>query len=460
MGAYSVYIGENALSYDKELLNPNNRQGEIPPGETLISCRFDMSLNSAGSCRFVMPFSHPYYNEIIPMATEVVVVEIDNVIWYGRVVSTSKDFQNRMTVDCEGPLAYLNDSVQPYRRYFNLTAREYLAEIIDNHNAQVYGNRQFSLAEISPPEDAPETFTGEIQYQSTLRVIEDFISKYGGYIHCLMNANMGKSDLYWITDRNLPSAQDAEYGVNLLDLVRTWDLSDACTAIIPLGPDVEVERDLLDENGDPVYETDEQGQPTQDIAKEVITLPLRLDYELMTDLEPDEDGLVPIRYTEPEVFDVANCIVYTGEQSTYGSIVRAVTFEDAFDLESLLGLAEAWLDRQTVAYLALDVNVADLRFLDHTKGRFYVGMSVTCTSSVHQTQETLIITKIECDILKVSKKITLGHLPRKALTDIAGRGSGVADSGLVFKKVKKVADIPENSTNQNVIYFVIDEEGG
>ena len=457
MGAYSIYIGEYARSYDKELLNPYHREIEVPASETLISCTFDMALNQAGNCRFVMPPTHPYYNEIIPMQTEVIIVELDNVIWFGRVVTTTKDFQNRMTVDCEGPLAYFNDSVQPYFRYFNMDAQTLFGTIIGNHNAQVAGNRQFSIATISPPEDAPETFTGEIKYKSTLQVIEDFISNYGGYVYCLMGVNDDRTVFYWITDRARPSAQDAEYGVNLLDLVRTWDMSDACTIIMPLGPDVEVEQDLLDENGEEVYETDDSGNATSTVAKEIVTLPLRLDYEQIEDLEPDEDGLVPVRYTAPDEIDYSKCLINTGETTTYGRIVRAVKFEDAADVEDLRRLANLWLARQTIAYLSLDVNVADLRFLDSKKGRFYIGMSVNCTSAVHQTQETLIITKIECDVLKVSKKIALGHLPRKALTDIAGRGSGVADSGLVFKKVKSAKDIPPNHTNQNVIYFVTED---
>ena len=404
-----------------------------------------------------MPPTHPYYNDIIPMQTEVIVTEIDNVIWYGRVVSTSKDFQNRMTVDCEGPLAFFNDSVQPYFRYFNVDARTLFGMIISNHNAQVAGNRQFDIADISPPEDAPETFTGEISYKSTLDVIEELVNKYGGYIYCLMGSASEKSVLYWITDRDRPSAQDAEYGVNLLDLVRTWDMSDACTAIMPIGPDVEVERDLLDEDGHVVYETDSNGNPTSTVAKEIVTLPLRLDYTQIQGLEPDEDGIVPVRYSAPATVNYSTCLMNTGETTTYGKIVRAVRFEDAESVSALRALATLWLSRQTISYLTLDVNVADLRFLDSEKGRFYIGLSVNCTSSVHQTQETLIITKIECEVLKVSKQITLGHLPRKALTDLAGRGSGIADSGLTFKKVKSAKDIPASHTNQNVIYFITED---
>ena len=66
--AYSIFIGERALDKDKELLNPLARTEGIPPGETLISCKYTMELNSAGSCTFVMPPTHPYISEIQPMS--------------------------------------------------------------------------------------------------------------------------------------------------------------------------------------------------------------------------------------------------------------------------------------------------------------------------------------------------------------------------------------------------------
>ena len=180
MGVYSVFIGENALARDKELLNPKHRSGPVPPDETLISCKYDTELNSAGSCTFVMPPTHPYISQIIPMRTEVAIAEIDNIVWFGRVTDTKSDFYNRLEVHCEGAYAYLNDSIQPYEKFYNLTPNEYLAKLLANHNAQVPENRQITLAFAKTSD---KRITGAFNYESTMDLMQKFQSDYEGYIY-------------------------------------------------------------------------------------------------------------------------------------------------------------------------------------------------------------------------------------------------------------------------------------
>ena len=436
---YSVFVGDNALSRTKELLNPRNRTEGIPPDETLISCKYDMELNSAGSCTFVMPPKHPYISEIKPMITEVAVAEIDNIVWFGRVTDTKTDFYNRLEVHCEGAYAYLNDSVQPRETFYNLTPTEYLQKIIANHNAQVKSNRQTLLAYAKSD---TRKISGELRYESTMSVIQKFLDDYGGYLYVLMSQTTGNPQLYWIDSRNLASSQTVAFGENLLNLQKTVDYADICTAIMPLGADVEMAVPDRDENGNQLYEdADGEQVSTQDEthnipSTKIIEVPLNLGMTQDTNVEPDEDGIAPIRFIQSTT--AASSLIIDGPNvGTYGKIVRCVTFNEAFDVATLRQKAVTWIASQTLGGVTIDISAADLRFLDGTKGPFYLGMGVPVKSSPHgiPVPQTLIITKIEADIVKVSKKITLGQLSEKSLSDIAGRGENRYEVGVKARKI-------------------------
>ena len=327
--AYSIFIGEHALDKDKELLNPLGRTEGIPPGETLIFCKYTMELNSAGNCTFVMPPTHPYISEIQPMITEVIVAELDNIVWFGRVTDTKMDFQKRLEVHCEGAYAYFNDSVQIAETFYGLSPREYLTKLISNHNAQVPENRQITLAFAK---DDSRTVTGELRYESTMSAVQRFLDDYDGYLYVLMGATTGLPELYWIDSRNLATSQTVKFGENLLNLQKTVDYADICTAIIPLGADVEMEvPDLNPNDGTQLYENEKGKQSliqdeTHTIpSTKIIEVPLNLGMVQDETVEPDEDGIAPIRFIQSTT--AASALMVDGPNvDIYGRIVRSVTF--------------------------------------------------------------------------------------------------------------------------------------
>ena len=119
----------------------------------------------------------------------------------------------------------------------------------------------------------------------------------------------------------------------------------------------------------------------------------------------------------------------------YTPLQTTLTFNEAFDVATLRQKAATWIASQTLGGVTIDISAADLRLLDGTKGPFYLGMGVPVQSSPHGVSETLIITKIEADIVKVSKKITLGRLSEKSLSDIAGRGENRYEVGVKARKI-------------------------
>ena len=176
-------------------------------------------------------------------------------------------------------------------------------------------------------------------------------------------------------------------------------------------------------------------------STKIIEVPLNLGMVQDETVEPDEDGIAPIRFIQSTT--AASALMVDGPNvDIYGRIVRTVTFNEAFDVATLREKATTWMASQSLGGITIDISAADLRFLDATKGPFYLGLGVPVQSAPHGVSETLIITKIEADIVKVSKKITLGRLSEKTLSDIAGRGENRYEVGTKMKKVsskKKVS---------------------
>lgn len=476
---------DGAGHHQKELLNPRNRAQGIPPDETLISCKYDMRLNSAGSCTFVMPPKHPYILDIKPMETLVGIAEIDNIVWIGRVTDINTDFYGRITVNCEDAYAWLNDSVQPYMTYESMSKEEYLNMLIRHHNAQVYRAPDDQTCMFGVTTDAGNNDfvpNGTLNYETTMDLIQQFLSDYGGY----MRAVLGTEDvtLFWTKDipRTDVSEQAVKFGKNLLDFSKLIDYSDIFTSIIPIGEDVEMEVPMINANGQQVYTnadgtyvtithrngtnyaTDEEGNeiqiPPGVILPEATTIaefPLNLAMEEVEEgVEPDENGIKPLlfkynkNYKGPDDNEsIKMLLVDVGSMSSgaFGRIVRTVKFNDVYDVETLRDRALEWIKNHDVSSVSVKLTAADLRFLDESEGNLYLGMSVPVDISKlpHGFTDSLVITRIEADVVKVSKKITLGHLPKKTLSDMAGRGNNKYEVGPRCKKLKTKSQITSKS---------------
>ena len=189
----------NALDSTNDLMDAReDKTKPVLPNETLVSANMDVELNSAGQLTFKMPPNHPYAEDILPMVTDVIVSEIDNVVWGGRITGIDADFDNQLTCYCEGPYAYFNDSVQPFLRYFNLTTRDYLQMLLDNHNSQVEERHRIYLGDVNIDASADSVHTGVLNYEKTIDLIQQLQSNYGGYIFILMGATTGRWELYYL----------------------------------------------------------------------------------------------------------------------------------------------------------------------------------------------------------------------------------------------------------------------
>lgn len=434
--AYGIYISDvSFIDYNKNLLNPNNRNDYIPAEESLISCRLTLELNSAGSCKFIVPPTHPYYNDFTPLATNVTIVEIDNVLWFGRVVSTEVDFYKKKTVTCEGPLAFFNDSILPFHVMYDATPEIALRKALDFHNAQVPVNRQISPGEITYTSNEPAT-TIEFGYESTMDYIQDKIlgENPQSFIYLFLT-NSGGISLSWIDNRGTWSGQNIAYGDNLLDLSTEVDASDDVKQILPMGANVNVKIVSKNEHGATIYD-----EETHEIKYEIVSLPLRLDYTLLSVSEGE-----PAQYSMPSNPIPSNEAYIAIPGKTYGS-TRVVYFDEADSIAKLRSLATAWVGRYDTDNKTINIKAADLRFLDPSNGYFYLGLHVMCSSYIHGLSEEFIITGMDVDVMRVEKTIVLGKLPKKKLSDVVGRSKASHTEEGEVVVVSNDTDLPSGTT--------------
>ena len=208
---------------------------DVSPHEGLNaeSPTLELAESSAGSLRITIPKGNAGYKYIETLKTDIVVKKYGREIWAGRVLAEEKDFYNNRVLYCEGELAFLNDTEQPRGEYHNITVRGFLELLISNHNSKVAINRRFKVGEVTvtDPNDSLYRFTNR---ETTWECIQSkLLDKLGGIIRVRKEANVRYID--YLADYPRINTQVIRFGDNLLDLKKSWDLTDFATVILPLG---------------------------------------------------------------------------------------------------------------------------------------------------------------------------------------------------------------------------------
>lgn len=238
---YEIY-GYPYGNPDAELLiyQPGNKNG------TVLSPKLTREVSKGGSLTFTMTREHPMYEMLQKMSTVVVVKQDGKETWRGRIFSHEADWYNNRAVYCEGALSFFNDScVTPFN--YEGTLKEFLQHLIDVHNAQVGQKmKMFELGTVTAAlgdqvvhfGDADQYGVGE-DYGKCWDIIDKLVLKvFGGYAYCTFDAATGYNVLNYcdqaVEEKRL-TAQNIEYGVNLLDLTEKTDTNGLYTRIYPVG---------------------------------------------------------------------------------------------------------------------------------------------------------------------------------------------------------------------------------
>lgn len=222
------------------LYRPNDPQALV------LSPKLTREVSKGGSLIFTMTRDHTQYDMLQKLSTVVQVRRDGKEIWRGRVLKHEADFYNRRVVYCEGALSYFNDSsITPFN--YKGTLRQFLQHIVDAHNEQVKSKMKcFQLGTVTAAlgnlqvqfGDADQYGVGE-DYGKVWDILDKLVLKvFGGYFYCSFDSSTGLNVLNYCdqaVEAKRQTAQEIEYGRNLLNLNETTDATDLYTRIYPIG---------------------------------------------------------------------------------------------------------------------------------------------------------------------------------------------------------------------------------
>lgn len=233
--SYKIYAGTADTPYDTI-----NRVCIYAPGSALettklINPTLTREFGKAGSLEFTIPLGNVAHSALQKLRTVITVEQDGKLIWQGRVMSHEQDFLLRQKVYCEGELAYLNDTDVPPYTAKDVTIRQFLDFLCDNHteltdeykefyigNVTVEGQKRYvpvaekcymklDYAASSPDSDGDYTQKWGLYAQNGILLFNNFSIVYSDYEEVqtpppqkwqLNEINTGSNYLVWRTGDN------------------------------------------------------------------------------------------------------------------------------------------------------------------------------------------------------------------------------------------------------------------
>lgn len=349
-------------------------------GLKIFSPSLDLELNKTWSFSFTLYPDHPYYGSIQKLKSIITVYQEDYLLFRGRVLDDEIGFYNERKVTCEGELAFLLDSIKrPYD--FTGSVAEYLALLLESHNAQVDETKRFTLGNVTVTDPNDYIVRSNIDYTDTWKEMNDkLLTLLGGFLS-VRHAD-GVAYLDYLADFALLSPQKIEFGKNLLDQKRIIKGADVATVVIPLGAKLK----------------DAEGKDTDK------------------------------RLTIESVNGGADFIEDAAAISQYGTIVKTVIFDDVTIAENLKAKGQAYLSSLVKLPESIELTAADLATVSTSFSSFHLGTYVDVVSKPHGLNQKFLVRKLSINLLDpAANKLTLGGVfeglaaSLKGLTDTQGK---------------------------------------
>ena len=316
-----------------------------------------LEVNKTGSFDFKIYPSHPMYDRIKRLKSSIEVYQDAYLVFRGRVLDDTQDFNNAKDVICEGDLAFLNDGIiRPYT--YSGSVSGFLSYILVEYNAQVEETKRFTLGNVTVTDPNDYITRSSITAASAWDVVNDKLIKLlGGYIRIRRSGGVNYVD--YLEDSTMQSLQEIKLGENLLDLNKEIKGQDIVTALIPYG------------------------------AK----------------LGNDTDERLTIAAINGGIDYVFN----QDAVDAYGWIFATKTWDDVTVASNLLTKASAELASLINLSVSLDVAAIDLSMTDEQIDKFRIFEYVKVNSPAHQMNEFMLIQKLTIDMDNPqNNKLTLG----------------------------------------------------
>lgn len=355
--------------YDPRLATPEDKLIIRDP-------KVRLAVDQAGGMSFSLQPDHPYLDKLRRMNGVVELLDDATPIYRGRITRDTVDLYGTHTVETEGLMTCLNDSViRPFAypddfaedaEYQEAAASgnvvDYLFRwFLTQHNAQVSAEQQIKPGTCTVTDPNNYITRSSSDYQTTMEAVKSklFGSSLGGHLLIRYEADGNYLDYY--ADLPLTNTQQVEYAANLLDIVSERDGTEIYTSILPVGKDGLTIADIAD------------GDLTDDLVKDGLTV-----------------------YSRSGV-------------AAYGRINRYVRWDDVTVEANLLAKAKASVSSAGLATQeSITVQAVDLGWQDSVQ-HFRVGRMTLLVSTPHGYNAAYALMELQPDILSPGNtRITLG----------------------------------------------------
>lgn len=237
-----------------------------------------MSAEEAGTCTFTMLYGHPFYSEVKPYETEILVYEYDTCIWIGRIIDIDTDLYLSKSITAEGALAVLNDIYTEGKNSSSDVPRSwYLSDIFEVYiepyltaismptlKKSYIMEFEIDYNYLDPNHELALTFEDGFDYCSIKDILSQITTRYGGYFYVEPMPYPGSPNTIYayikyskgIPDKLISSQLactfTAKMNTNISDVSQDVNIDQFATVIRPLGKrkkvdnpqqgDIEIER--------------------------------------------------------------------------------------------------------------------------------------------------------------------------------------------------------------------------
>lgn len=368
-----------------------------------------MEDNSAGTLAFNMTPAHFAFDRLKKLATIIQVADNNRVIWKGRIISDNETIDKIKAVQCEGKMAFLNDSIFPEFE-FSGPPDQLFRRIIENHNHQVGERQRFLIGDVTVKDKNDYIVRSSESALKTWKAVKEkcFQSTLGGHLQIRYEADGDYID--WLEEYQEISEQPISFGKNILDLLVNTSATEIYTAIRPQGALVDGKRVSIAEiNDGKDYIVDEEksaeygiiyADPDDSIWDDV-TLPTNL---LRKSKERLKSGIVLKKTIEVRAIDL-NLTDEQIESLRVCSYVRVVSVLHGIEAWYLLSKAEIHVDApENTQYTLGVVKLALTDTTKKTQSAIEKAMNIAIPTNVSQLKnDTKYLTSPEVE--EVIKKL-------------------------------------------------------
>lgn len=385
--------------YDDEVLY-------LPELNELLLSDFthEQIVNQIDWCKFSLPYKHLYKGKIESMKI-VKIYDDEDIVFYGRTLSSDIDMETTNEITCEGSLGFLRDITLPIyetgKRGVPNNVAGYFTWIMDQYNYKADSDKRFAIGIIET--DSLEPYGNVLTRKNTScptvwdEIQEKILDSLGGFL--LVTYPNGKPTINLLSDFIDVANQSIEFGVNLLDFSITKDDSEIYTAIVPLGK-----------------------------KSEEIEEPLTI--------EGLADGPAGDSCSK-----VGNAVYHREARERFGYREKSVVWDDVTIAKNLLGNAEKQLQNEIIGVESIEISAFDMSLIDDKLDRIKFCSYILCKSEPHGFSQYMPCVQWSLNIIDPSKtNYVLGspieYLTNGSLRRIKALGSKVETTLIAVDSIR------------------------